>query len=86
MHTIPIAIIAGLAFIVFGLISATAIRIWVQDRTDFTKTRNLLPVGVALVIGAGNLSISCGSLTLGGIALGTLAALLLYHVLKPGFD
>ncbi len=86
VHTIPIAIIGGLAFIVFGLISATAIRIWVQDRTDFTKTSNLLPVGVALVIGAGNLSISYGSLTLGGIALGTLAALVLYHLLKAGFD
>lgn len=86
VHTIPIAIIGGLAFIVFGLISATAVRIWVQDRTDFTKTGNLLPVGVALVIGAGNLSISYGSLTLGGIALGTLAALVLYHVLKAGFE
>jgi uracil-xanthine permease len=86
VHTVPIAIIGGLAFIVFGLISATAIRIWVQDRTDFTKTSNLLPVGIALVIGAGNLSISFGSLTLGGIALGTLAALVLYHLLQAGFD
>ncbi len=86
VHTIPIAIIGGLAFIVFGLISATAVRIWVQDRTDFTRTRNLLPVGVALVIGAGNLSVAYGSFTLGGIALGTLAVLVLYHVLKAGFD
>lgn len=86
IHTIPTPLIGGLAFIVFGLISATAVRIWVEDRTDFTKTRNLLVVGVSLVIGAGNLSVSFGSLALGGIALGTVIAIALNYALRAGFD
>jgi putative pyrimidine permease RutG len=86
IHTIPTPLIGGLSFIVFGLISATAARIWVQDRTDFTKTRNLLTVGVPLVIGAGDLSISYEPIALGGIALGTAAALVLFHLLRFGAD
>jgi uracil-xanthine permease len=79
--SIPGPIIGGLSFVVFGLIAATAGRIWVDAKVDFSLPRNLLTVGVALVIGAGDLSLKIGDFALGGIAMTTFGALGLYHLL-----
>ena len=79
--TIPGPVIGGLSIVVFGLIAATAGRIWVENKVDFASARNLLTVGVALVIGAGDLAIKLGGFTLGGIGTATFGAIILYHVL-----
>jgi uracil-xanthine permease len=81
IHTIPLPIIGGLSFVVFGLIAATAGRIWVDAKVDFSLPRNLLTVGVALVMGAGDLSLKIGDFSLGGIAMTTFGAMGLYHLL-----
>jgi len=81
IQTIPLPIIGGLSFVVFGLITATAGRIWVENKVDFTNPRNLIVVGVAVVIGAGDLTLKFGSFALGGIAVATFGALILYHIL-----
>jgi xanthine/uracil permease len=82
IHTIPMPIIGGLSFTVFGLITATAGRIWVENRVDFTNPRNLIVVGIAVVMGAGDLTLKLGRFAFGGIAVATFSALLLYHVLS----
>ncbi len=84
VQTIPLPVLGGLAFVVFGLITATAGRIWVEGKVDFSDSRNLITVGVAAVIGAGDLALNLGGFTLGGIATATLAALILYHALGFG--
>ena len=81
--TIPEPVIGGLAIVVFGLIAATAGRIWVENRVDFAEPRNLLTVGAALTIGAGDLTLPLGSFALSGIATATFGAILLYHGLRP---
>jgi putative pyrimidine permease RutG len=81
VQTIPLSVIGGLSFVVFGLITATAGRIWVDNKVDFTNPRNLIVVGVAVVIGAGDLTLKFGNFALGGIAVATFVALILYHVL-----
>jgi putative pyrimidine permease RutG len=80
IHTIPLPILGGLAFILFGLITANAGRIWRVGDVDFTDSRNLLVAGVAMVMGAGDLTLRFGSFVLGGIATATFSALILYHV------
>jgi uracil-xanthine permease len=82
IHTIPMPVIGGLSFVVFGLITATAGRIWTDNKVDFTNPRNLIVVGVAVVAGAGNLTIKMGSFAFGGIAVATFGALILYHALS----
>jgi putative pyrimidine permease RutG len=81
IHTIPGPVIGGLSFVVFGLIAATAGRIWVDAKVDFSLPKNLLVVGVALVMGAGDLTVSIGDFPFGGIAMTTFSALGLYHLL-----
>lgn len=80
--TIPTPILGGLSFVLFGLITATAGRIWVDNKVDFSSPVNLLTAGIATVIGSGDLSVKIGSFSFGGIATATFAALILYHSLN----
>ena len=80
--TIPGPVLGGLSIVLFGLITATGGRIWVQNRVDFSQSRNLITAAVALTIGAGNLGIQVGDFELGGIGTATFAAILLYQLLR----
>jgi putative pyrimidine permease RutG len=80
--TLPGPVIGGVAIVAFGLIAATGGRIWVLNRVDFSKPRNLVTAAVALTAGAGDLTLRIGSFTLGGIGTATLGAIILYHLLR----
>ncbi len=82
--TIPGPVIGGLTIVVFGLIAATAGRIWVENRVDFSDSRNLITVGATLTVAAGDLTLRFGGMTLGGIGTATFGAILLYHLLGKG--
>jgi putative pyrimidine permease RutG len=81
VHTIPSCVLGGLAIVLFGLIAATGARIWVQNKVDFGVTRNLVTVAAALTIGAGDLTLTSGDFSLGGIAMATFGAIIVYQVL-----
>lgn len=80
--TIPVAVLGGLAIVVFGLIAATAGRIWVENKVDFSDAKNLLTVATALILGAGDLKLPIFGFELGGIGTATFGAIALYHVLN----
>jgi uracil-xanthine permease len=80
--TIPGAVLGGLSIVVFGLITATGARIWVQNRVDFSRARNLVTAAVTLTIGAGDLALALGGFTLGGIGTATFGAILLYQLFR----
>ena len=80
--TIPWAVLGGLAIVLFGLIATTGARIWGQNKVDFTQNRNLITVATALTMGAGNFTVKIGDFALGGIGTATLAAIVLYQVLR----
>jgi uracil-xanthine permease len=80
--TIPTPVLGGLAVVLFGLIAATGARIWVENRVDFTKSRNLITAAIALTLGAGDLAIKFGDFELGGIGTATFGAILVYQLLR----
>ncbi|WP_375461304.1 solute carrier family 23 protein [uncultured Enterovirga sp.] len=80
--TIPGPAIGGLSVVVFGLITAAAGRIWVEAGVDFSRARNLLTAGIAVVLGAGDLTLKLGAFSLGGIGTATFGAILIYHLLR----
>ena len=82
--TIPGPVLGGLSIVVFGLIAATAGRIWVQNAVDFSRARNLVTAGVTLTVGAGDLALRFGGFTLGGIGTATFGAIILYQLLSDG--
>jgi uracil-xanthine permease len=79
--TIPGPVLSGLSIVLFGLIAATAGRIWVANKVDFSSARNLITVGVALVLGAGDLALNIGGFKLAGIGTATFGAIVLYQLL-----
>jgi uracil-xanthine permease len=80
--TIPTPVIGGLAIVLFGLIAVTGGRIWVQNKVDFSESRNLVTAAVALTLGAGDLTLNAGDFSLGGIGTATFAAIIVYQVLR----
>ena len=80
--TIPGPVLGGLSIVLFGLIAATGARIWVQNRVDFSNSRNLITAAVALTLGAGDLIINFGDFSLGGIGTATFGAILIYQLLR----
>ncbi|HEY8613676.1 MAG TPA: solute carrier family 23 protein [Roseomonas sp.] len=84
LRTVPGPVLGGLAVVVFGLIAAAMIRLWVDNRVDFSDPRNLLTVGASLVLGAGNFTVSIGGFSIAGIGTATVAAIGLYQLLGIG--
>ena len=80
--TIPSGVIGGLAVVLFGLIAATAGRIWVQNGVDFSSSRNLLTIAIALIFGAGNFVLNIGGFALGGIGTAAFGAIIVYQLLR----
>ena len=86
LRAIPEPVLSGLSVGLFGLIAATMVRVWVDNHVDFSRASTLFPVGVALVAGAGDLTFTIGSVTLGGIATATIAAISLNQILNSGSE
>jgi putative pyrimidine permease RutG len=81
IYTVPGPVLGGLALVLFGLIAVTGAKIWVQNGVDFSENRNLVTVATALTIGAGDLTLTVGDFSLGGIAIATFGAILVYQIL-----
>lgn len=90
VNSMPAAIIGGVSFILYGMISAIGIRNVVENRVDFTQSRNLIIGAVILVCGLGftngiTFSIGEAHITLTSLAIASIAGILLNAVL-PGKD
>lgn len=77
--TVPAGVLGGVGTLLYGMIGVLGVRIWVQNKVDFGNTINLTTAAVALIIGIANYTWTIGELQFAGIALGTAAALLVYH-------
>lgn len=67
VNSIPAAIVGGVSFILYGMISAVGVRNVVENHVDLTQSRNLIIAAVILVCGLG---FSAGiTFTVGGVAI-----------------
>ncbi len=80
---IPAGVLGGATTVLYGLIAVLGARIWVEARVDFRDPVNLLPAGVAVVIGAADYSFMVGGLEFGGITIGSVAAVVAYARCAP---
>ncbi|GAB2776002.1 solute carrier family 23 protein [Nocardioides salsibiostraticola] len=79
INTIPAGVLGGVTVALYGLIGIIGVKIWVDNHVDFSRPVNQFTAAVALVIGIGNLSLATGDIQITGIALGTIAAVVVYH-------
>ena len=88
--TMPSAIIGGISFILYGMISAIGIRNMVENQVDFTKSRNLIIAAVIMVCGLGlgdgvTFAVGNVTITLTSLAIASIVGILLNAIL-PGND
>lgn len=82
VDTIPAGVLGGVTVALYGLIGVVGIKIWVDRGVDLSDPVNQLTAAVSLVIGIGNLTLTSGDVQVTGIALGTVAALVVYHGMR----
>jgi uracil-xanthine permease len=82
ISAIPIGVLGGAVTVLFGMIAVLGARIWIEARVDFRDPVNLSTAAVALIVGAGNFTLTWGDYEFSGIALGTLAAIGIYQLLR----
>ena len=92
IETVPSAIIGGVSFMLYGMISAIGIRNVVENKVDFTQSRNLIIAAVILVSALGfnsigGITFQVGSFTinLSGLAIAAIAGIVLNAII-PGND
>ena len=90
VNSIPAAIIGGVSFILYGMISAIGVRNVVENQVDFTNSRNLIIAAVILVCGLGftgglTFQVGSASITLTSLAIAAIAGIVLNAIL-PGND
>ncbi|AYJ49534.1 uracil-xanthine permease family protein [Rhodococcus sp. P1Y] len=82
VFTVPSGVIGGATLVLYGLIGLLGVRIWTDNKVDFTDPVNLTVVAAAIVAGIGDLTLQVGSIELGGIAWGSVGILVGYPVLR----
>ena len=92
VNSIPSAIVGGVSFILYGMISAVGVRNIVENQVDLTKSRNLIIAAVMFVSGLGfssvggvTFTVGSAAVTLSGLAIAALCGVILNAIL-PGND
>jgi uracil-xanthine permease len=113
--SVPAGVLGGVCILLYGMIGMLGVRIWVENRVDFSKPINIITTAVPMVLAIANLSISFGAsvetnvgianliftshgvvnaatgellsappdaITLGAIAVSSVVALALYHLVR----
>jgi uracil permease len=88
----PAATIGGISMILYGMISAVGVRNVVENKVDFTNTRNVIIAAVIMVLAiginySGAVSFAIGNVTisLSGLAVAAIVGIVLNAIL-PGKD
>ena len=86
IQTIPEAVMGGITIMLFGVIASSGIRTLVESGIDFGDKRNLMTSSVILVLGIGGAQLQLGKITLAGMALATIAGILLNLILPSDVE
>ena len=79
-NSVPPGVLGGVTTALYGLIGIIGIKIWVDNRVDFSRPVNQYTAAVALVIAIAGFTMVWGDFQLGAIVIGAAAALLIYHL------
>lgn len=90
ISSMPGGTIGGVSLVLYGMISAVGVRNVVENKADFTKSRNVLVAALILVLSIGISYSSAGALRLGpislsGLAVGSIVGIVL-NAIMPGKD
>jgi len=80
IFALPAGVLGGVTTALYGLIGVIGIKIWVDNQVDFSRPVNQYTVAVSFVVAIAGFTMTFDQLQFGGIVLGTVAALVIYHL------
>ena len=90
ISSMPVATIGGVSLVLYGMISAVGVRNVVENKVDFTKSRNVLIAALILVLSIGITYSEAGAVVLGPVSLSGLAVAsivgIVLNAIMPGKD
>ncbi len=75
IRSIPVPVMGGVCILLFGVIAAAGIRMLIEKKVDYTKSKNLILTSVVLIAGVSKAAVKIGTVELTGMALGTVVAI-----------
>jgi xanthine/uracil permease len=79
----PGGVLGGITVVLYGMIGLLGAKIWIENRVDFANPINLVPLAAGIVAGIGGVTMQfTDDFSLGGIALGTIVAIVGYHLVR----
>lgn len=82
ISAIPPGVLGGATIVLYGLVGVLGVRIWLTNHVDFSLPINQMTAAIALIIGIADFTWQIGDLIFTGIALGSIAALVVYHGMR----
>ncbi|QQL46127.1 uracil-xanthine permease family protein [Sulfuriroseicoccus oceanibius] len=86
LKTLPVAVMGGVSFILFGMIASIGMRTIAHSRLDFNNSRNLIIVTLILVTGLAGVEVNVQGVALKGIGLAAFVGMisnLVLHIILP---
>ena len=82
IESIPMAVVGGISFVLYGMISAIGVRNVVEAKVDFSKARNTIIAAVILVVALGlsngiTFTVGSATITLSSLACASIAGIVL---------
>jgi len=77
INTIPGPVIGGISFLLYGMIGASGIRVLVDSKVDYSKSRNQAMTAIVFVTGLSGISVQVGSIQLTGMVLACVVGMVM---------
>ena len=83
VNATPGGVLGGITVVLYGMIGLLGAKIWLENRVNFANSVNLVPIAAGLIAGIGGVTMGFGSsFSLSGIALGSIVAIVGFHLAR----
>lgn len=82
IFSVPAGVLGGVTVALYGLIGLIGVKIWIDNNVNFSKPINQFTAAIALIVGIADFGLQIGDVVFNGIALGTIAAVIVYHLMR----
>lgn len=81
LNAIPLPVMGGIMVLLFGTIASIGLKTLIDAKVDLMKPKNLVIISVILTCGVGGLTLKLGALSLAGVGLVSILAIVLNLIL-----
>ena len=85
ISTIPNPVLGGVSLLLYGFIAVNGLKVLIENRVDFSKSRNVIIASSMLVLGLGGAALTFGTVTVSGMSLAAVVGVIL-NLLLPHED